>query len=84
MKYKVLATMMALLGFGASCSSTRQQKSDDQPEEQPIVQQDTIEMPQIQLMYGPPPAFRVEKIQVETGEAEQQPEENPLKVINED
>lgn len=63
MKYKVLATMMALLGFGASCSSTRQQKAPEQPEEQPAVQQDTVEMPQIRLMYGVPPvAFREEAL----------------------
>lgn len=86
MKYKVLATMMAVLGFGASCSSTRQQKATEQPEEQPTVQQDSVEMPQIRLMYGVPPvAFRKEALkttpeQPETAQPEQT--ENPLKVID--
>lgn len=86
MKYKVLATMMALLGFGASCSSTRQQKAPEQPEEQPAVQQDTVEMPQIRLMYGVPPVvFREGAVKNSTEQSEQaQPEqsENPLKVID--
>ena len=86
MKYKVLATMMALLGFGASCSSTRQQKAPEQPEEQPAVQQDTVEVPQIRLMYGVPPVvFREGAVRNSTEQSEQtQPEqsENPLKVID--
>ena len=74
MKYKVLAAMMALLGFGASCSSTRQQKSAPQSEEQPAVQQDSIELPAIRLMYGVPPvALRQEAIET----APQTPEEEP-------
>ncbi len=73
--------MMAMLGFGASCSTTRQQKLTEQPEEQPVVQQDTVEVPQIRLMYGPPPAVRIDKAQVAPEEA-QQPAENPLKVID--
>ncbi|MBR5844951.1 MAG: hypothetical protein IKY65_01655 [Rikenellaceae bacterium] len=86
MKYKVLATMMAVLGFGASCSSTRQHKGAEQPEEQPAAQQDTVEMPQIRLMYGVPPVvFREEALktapeQPETAQPEQT--ENPLKVID--
>lgn len=84
MKYKVLATMMALLGFGASCSSTRQQKATEQPEEQPAVQQDTVEMPQIRLMYGVPPvAFRQEALKTTPEQSEEaKPAENPLKVID--
>lgn len=86
MKYKVLATMMAMLGFGASCSSTRQQKATEQPEEQPTIQQDTVEVPQIRLMYGVPPVvFREGAVSNSTEQSEQaQPEqsENPLKVID--
>ncbi len=78
--------MMALLGFGASCSSTRQHKTPEQPEEQPAVQQDTVEMPQIRLMYGVPPVvFREEALKTTPEQPEQaQPEqsENPLKVID--
>ncbi len=78
--------MMALLGFGASCSSTRQQKTAEQPEEQPTVQQDSIETPQIRLMYGVPPvAFRKEALQATPEQPETtQPEqtESPLKMID--
>ena len=66
--------MLALLGFGAPCSSTRQQKSNEQPKEQPAVQQDTVEVPAIILMYGVPPvALRQEAIET----APQTPEEEP-------
>ena len=86
MKYKVLATMMAVLGFGASCSTTRQQKAPEQPDEQPAVQQDSVEMPQIRLMYGVPPVvFREEALKTTPEQPEQaQPEqtESPLKVID--
>ncbi len=84
MKYKVLATMMAVLGFGASCSSTRQQKTTEQPEEQPAVQQDTVEMPQIRLMYGVPPVVFREGAARNSAEQpqEEKPTENPLKVID--
>lgn len=85
MKYKVLATMMAVLGFGASCSSTRQQKTTDQPEEQPAVQQDTVEVPQIRLMYGvPPTVFREGAISnaPKQTESTEQPAENQLKAVD--
>ena len=86
MKYKVLATMMAVLGFGASCSSTRQHKGADQPEEQPVAQQDTVEVPQIRLMYGvPPAAFRMEAIKSAPEQptpSQNEQTENPLKVID--
>lgn len=78
--------MMALLGFGASCSSTRQQKATEQPEEQPTIQQDTVEMPQIRLMYGVPPVvFREEALKTTPEQPEQaQPEqtESQPKVID--
>ena len=82
--------MMAMLGFGASCSSTRQHKApeqpEEQPEEQPAVQQDSVEMPQIRLMYGVPPVvFREEALKTTPEQTEQaQPEqtEHPLKVID--
>ena len=78
--------MMAMLGFGASYSSTRQQKAPEQPEEQPTIQQDTVEVPQIRLMYGVPPVvFREGAVRNSTEQSEQaQPEqsENPLKVID--
>ena len=77
---------MAMLGFGASCSSTRQHKVPEQPEEQPTIQQDTVEVPQIRLMYGVPPVvFREGAVKTSTEQSEQaQPEqsENPLKVID--
>ena len=84
MKYKVLATMMAVLGFGASCSSTRQHKGAEQPEEQPAVQQDTVEMPQIRLMYGVPPVAFREGAARNSAEQPQEEKstENPLKVID--
>ena len=84
MKYKVLATMMALLGFGVSCSSTRQQKTTEQPEEQPAVQQDTVEVPQIRLMYGVPPVVFREGAVSNSAEQPQEakPAENPIKVID--
>lgn len=84
MKYKVLATMMAMLGFGASCSSTRQHKAPEQPEEQPTIQQDTVEMPQIRLMYGVPPVVFREGAARNSAEQPQEEKstENPLKVID--
>lgn len=77
--------MMAMLGFGASCSTTRQQKATEQPEEQPAVQQDTVEVPQIRLMYGVPPVvFREGAVKnvPEQNESTEKPAENPLKVID--
>lgn len=81
--------MMAVLGFGASCSSTRQQKTTEQPEEQPTIQQDTVDVPQIRLMYGVPPVvFREGAVKNAPEQPEQAPQtqteqtENPLKVID--
>lgn len=56
MKYKVIASILALLGFGSSCSTVKQSNGRQETDPPSEIREDSVEVPQIRLMYGVPRA----------------------------
>lgn len=77
MRFKVLSTLLALLGFGASCSGVRHagKSAEQAPGEVPDREIDTQYVePPIRLMYGVPPRdYRVQPSAEETPEDRGEP-----------
>jgi len=66
MKYKAIAAILAMLGFGTSCSTVKHPKSEQKPDKPAEVLTDTVEIQQIRLMYGVPRAeFRQPEVMQE-------------------
>lgn len=66
MKYKAIATILAMLGFGTSCSTVKHPKSEQKSDKPTEIMTDTVEIQQIKLMYGVPRAeFRQPEVMQE-------------------
>ena len=78
MKFKLLSLLLALFGFGASCSGTRSATKSGTatpPESGVDTLRDTIyEQPPLRLMYGVPPrGYREQPAAEESSEDHEQP-----------